>query len=440
MASPTKDTERGNIHTGLLLVKIRIDNDNVVAIPNAHLIECFFIEDIFSTCMVGKLVFTDDQGIYEYGPFTGNETVSFVYGREQSREVVFHIMKVEKIVPSTQTSSQVAPIVSLHIVDTTYEYFTSYRYSRSFEKNLKHTDIAKHIIKNMVGWNDDKYLNILPSTSEEKKPFIMPYWTPKDTIDFVLTSAYRNDFGGYLCYNNTMKRQSINIQPLSYLLSSTTPTDNVVYELETTGSEQDPKTLKNKILDWWIDGIDHSTTRGIRNVKYYGYDIATKKMYTQNLTYDTGIKFTPILGKHTLFEDNYVGDDKAITGVNFINAQNNELNLRKFGINDFVHQYSLQQLVNVIVTGNEKRYAGHQILVDWGSIDQTSRTKNKLFDGAYLVKSITHDFVNRKMPVPYTQRMTLIKNGFQSPSTRLLKKSTNVNITGGVKTTEFNTP
>jgi len=111
--------------------------------------------------------------------------------------------------------------------------------------------------------------------------------------------------------------------------------------------------------------------------------------------------------------------------------------LRKHSINNFVKAYCTQQLMNIMVLGNEKRYAGHQIFIDWGSVDQKSKTKNKIFDGAYLVKSITHDFINQSSPVGYVQRMVLIKNGYQTPSTRLLKKSKNINISGGNKSSEF---
>jgi hypothetical protein len=437
MAKPTKDTERGNIHTGILQVKIVLDKDNVVSLRNEHIRECYFIEDIFTSCMTGRISFLDDFGMYEYGPFTGNEVVSIVYGRSETREVVFHILRVEKILSSASTGSQVSPYVVMDIADTTYEFFTSYRYSRSYETSLKHTDVVKHIIRNQVGWNDNKQLSIIPSTSELTEPFITPYWTPKMSIDWLLARSYNKDDAGYLCYANTYNRHTINVKPLTHLLSKNNIMDQKSYKLEVSNGTDDPMELKNKILEWWVDGIDHTTTRPIRNSKYYGFDITEKKMRTHILNYDDGIKYTPVLGNYTLFENNYQGDGTRYTGINFSNGEEQDIQMRKHSINDFVKRYCSQQLMNVMVLGNEKRYAGHQIFIDWGSVDQKSKTKNKIFDGAYLVKSITHDFINESSPIGYIQRMVLIKNGFQTPSTRLLKKSKNINIAGGIKTPEF---
>lgn len=435
MPAPNQDERRSNVHTGILEVKILLDNRGTLTIGNEYLSECFFVEDIFSTCLSGRISFLDHQGIYEYGPFTGNETLSIVYGRNKPREVIFHIISVEKIIPSTTTSSQVAPYIVIEIADTTYEWFTSYRYSRSYEKNQKHTDVVKHIIQNMVQWKGN--LNIVPSTSEIKKDFCIPYWNPKQAIDYLLKRAYTNDYYGYLCYTNTEKTRSVNVKPLSYLLSSNNVTDQNNYKLEVDNNVEDAKELKNKVLEWWIEGLDHSKTRSIRNVKWMGYDINTKKVYESDYSYSNGIKSTPIMGKYSLFENVYDTGGILYSGVNKLSGCESVMNLTKFATNNFMKTYNLQQLVNIITVGNERRYAGHQILIDWKSINQESKTKNRMYNGAYLVKSITHDFISDNSPFGYVQRMVLIKNGYQEPSTSVLKKSNNINLVGGRTSAEF---
>lgn len=441
MASETKSENIGNVHTGLLEIKIRLDTNNVIKIQTQHVRECFFVEDIFKTCMTGKIKFVDNYGLYEYGPFTGNETVSIRYGRNKTREVVFHILKVEKISPTALTSSQVSPLVFLEIADTSFELFTSYRYSRSYESKQKHTNIAKHIIKHQVGWTQK--VNEHPSTSETNEPFCIPYWTPKQSIDYILSHAYSGDDGGYLCYMNTKNRQSVNIYPLSWLLSKNNYTDKDKYDLEVSDQTDDPKRLKNKILEWWIDGLDHTMTKTIRNTKWYGYDITKKKMFSNIFDYTDGIKYNPIMGNYSLFENGYhLGgnadtNDGTFSHINTTSGEESVINLKKFAIGDFLKKYNMHQLVNVIVSGNEKRYAGHQIMINWNSVNQEQKTKNRLFDGAYLVKAISHSFIQQESGIGYIQRMILIKNGFQTPNTNLLEKARITNLAGGKKTSEF---
>jgi len=54
-------------------------SDNIYTLEPAHIQQIYFIEDIFSYCMVGKMIFEDRYGIVEYGPLTGNERVIFAY-------------------------------------------------------------------------------------------------------------------------------------------------------------------------------------------------------------------------------------------------------------------------------------------------------------------------------------------------------------------------
>jgi hypothetical protein len=63
--------------------------------------ELYFIEDIFSYSMVGKIQFNDRFGIMEFGPVTGNEKIGIVYGVENDVEREFDVFKMSKIIPAT---------------------------------------------------------------------------------------------------------------------------------------------------------------------------------------------------------------------------------------------------------------------------------------------------------------------------------------------------
>jgi hypothetical protein len=425
------DNERKNIGTGFLTVSIRMGDGKVLIFPGESIKECFFIEDIFSYCMVGKLSFVDNVGLYEYGPLTGNETVAIRYGRYSEKEIIFHITSVISISPTEATGSDATPIISLELIDTSYEFMTLNLFSRSFDAKLKHTDVIKHLLMNMVGWSANK-INILESSSEFEEPFVIPYWTIIDTMIYILNKAKysANDYG-YLCYNNTKNGFSVNVLPLSYLLSESNVVDKIHYNLDDTKEQ-----INNKIFDWWFEGIEHQDTKNYRRSIYLTHDIETKSMTKIDIKYDDFIKFNKILGKYTLFDNTYGLEDKLTTSYDIVNAVNMDEVYNKLH-NDFTKRYNVQQVLNVIVYGNEKRYAGHQIIIDWPSIDKTSKSLSKIYEGVYLVKTITHDFVGNNKGMGYTQRMVLIKNGYQNPSTKFLKKAVISNISGGKKTTEF---
>jgi hypothetical protein len=304
-------------------------------------------------------------------------------------------------------------------------------FSRSFDAKLKHTDVIKHLLMNMVGWSVNK-INILESSSEFEEPFVIPYWTIIDTMIYILNKAKysANDYG-YLCYNNTKNGFSVNVLPLSYLLSESNVVDKIHYNLDDTKEQ-----INNKIFDWWFEGIEHQDTKNYRRSIYLTHDIETKSMTKIDIKYDDFIKFNKILGKYTLFDNTYGLEDKLTTSYDIVNAVNIDEVYNKLH-NDFTKRYNVQQVLNVIVYGNEKRYAGHQIIIDWPSIDKTSKSLSKIYEGVYLVKTITHDFVGNNKGMGYTQRMVLIKNGYQNPSTKFLKKAVISNISGGKKTTEF---
>jgi len=431
MATSSQDNDRNNIATGVFVVKIRLDKDNVVKLASQHIQECYFIEDIFSKCIVGKLTFVDDAGMYEFGPFTGNETVAIEYGRYSTREMSFHIWKVESILPNMQAGSHISPSISLHLVDTSYEFMTSYLYSRSYDEKQRHTQVIKQILTNMIGWSPHR-INLVDSLSELDKPFTIPYWNVSNTIDYLTRRAvYGADGYGYLCYNNTKNIFSVNLYPLSYLLGSSNVIDENRYVFE-----NNKMALGTKILDWWIEGVDHSLTREWRRSVWLNYDISTKKMNKTIIDYDEYLKYNTILGKHSLFDDTYGLNKNIISNYDFINYDSVK-KTRDAAYSNFIKQYNLQFLVNIIVLGNERRYAGHQIYLDWPSINQDSRSLNRTYEGVYLVKSIVHSFVGQDTNIGYTQRMVLIKNGYQNSPSKILKKSIISNTTGGRKTTEF---
>jgi hypothetical protein len=429
MTTNTNDTERSNIATNVFTVKILV-NGKVINFNAGDIKECFFIEDIFTQCIVGKLTFIDNYGFLEYGPFTGNELLSIKYGRYNTKELNFHIWRVEKVFPTFNAENTITTGVTIELIDTSYDAMSTYYYSKSYDSKMKHTEVVKSILKNMVGWSDGR-IDILESSSELTEPFVIPYWTPSVTIRHLLNRAkYNTNTYGYLCYNNTKSGFSVSVKPLSYLLSNSNIMDSLSYKMSDT---KEP--IKNKVLDWWLEGINHNLTKPLRRSLAYNNDISTKTTTKTVMRYDDYIKFESILGNYTLFDKTYGLSDELVSNITMYSGSEKDVKNKLHS--NFSKIYNLSNLLNIIVYGNERRYAGHQINIEWPSTNRETELLSRMFQGVYLVKSITHNFVQQQDAIGYTQRMVLIRNGYFNPSTDILLKSIIKNTSGGKKTTEF---
>ncbi len=419
------DPTRSNPYVGTLSVKIALDQRQVGILDSADIIECYFIEDIFSFCMTGKLTFYDKYGIFEKGPLTGHETVSFVYGVEETREIRFHVWKVKNITQVSNVNPTAENITELHIVDSSFYAMMLPKYSISFNEDTLFSDIVEHLLKKMIGWEDTK-INMERSTSIAKNGWVMPYWNVTTSIKHLMSSmkGVISGTAGYLCYNNTYNTSSVNFYTMNWLFGKNNTLDakNYVFEGENPDTQ-------NKILEWWIEGPDKSTMSSVFGGKWRGVDTSKKQLIQNDYTFKDGIKDTVLLGsKSTLPDVSDVNCTQKLTGYSSERLLNSTYN-------EWTKLYSLQNKINIIIQGNEKRYAGMQITVQWPSINKTfPQNYNKQMEGKYLVRSITHNFVGKGTSnINYMQRIVLLKNGFERSDSQYLVQATKMNIGGGKK-------
>ena len=182
------DKERKNRFTGQLSVKISIDRKRIGVIQSQYIHDCFFIEDIFTPYIKGKLVFVDVDGFLEQGPFTGDEILSLVYGNEEEREIVFHIWEVRRILQTTEANSTTQPLIEIVFVDETYYLSMARAISYSFQAQTKYTDMVNYILKNMLGW-EEKNINLEACKNSCADAVALPYWPLMKSIKFLLRRA-----------------------------------------------------------------------------------------------------------------------------------------------------------------------------------------------------------------------------------------------------------
>jgi hypothetical protein len=415
------DPQRQNPAVGNLSVKIVLDETKTAIIDAQDIVECFFIEDIFSFCMVGKLTFYDRNGLVEFGPFTGNEVISLVYGTEEEREIVFHIWKVKRMIQIKGNRPTDDSLLELFFVDSSFESMMLPKYSRSFPVDTLYTDVIKHLLRNMVGW-EDKQMNIEPSITKTTDNFVIPYWSVTQTIQWLIKRAQGGLSGssGYLCYNNTYKDFSANVYTLNYLFGENNVIDEQDYVFETTDDR-----VKNKILEWSMEGVDMNTVGKLKGGTWRGFDSSQKKLIEKDWSFSEGVRDTVLMGRKTFLPDLTNTDMGGV--IQSRTGEHNEIALRNTLYSEWVRRYSRQNAFVIMLEGNEKRYAGHQVQIRWPSSDSVSQIFHKQLSGKYLVKSITHHFTGSDSTINYLQKAVLLKNAFQDSDAASLINATKQN-------------
>lgn len=408
------DTSRKQEFTGIFSVILVMEDRNII-LESQTIEELYFIEDIYKSNISGKLTFSDKYDILEYGTFTGNEKIIIQYGEKSDRELVFEIWKINAIRQGTVTNPITNPIVELIFVDVTFLPFVLKKYSRSFGTGEKYSDIIKYILSNIVKI-EDKFLSIEDSTNTIDN-YIMPYWSPLHAIKFLAERAENINGSGFIFYTNTNEGFKCNLTSFEFLngVENYLEPEPYVFEVESVNE-------KNKILEWWIDGLDKFSTKFISGGKWKGFNFATKELLDGELTYSNAVAKTTLNGRKSLYPDisdatasiNVVGDDSL-----------KKLNNRAYS--NWIQRYSIQQALNIYVRGREDRYAGQQIEIQWPSNDKRTQIYNKMYKGKYVIKSITHSFTGNTA-MPYRQRIVLIKNSYASADTNNLLQATKMNI------------
>ncbi len=388
--------------------------------------EVYFIEDIFKQCLIGKISFLDRSGLMEFASFSGAEKIAIVYsvGRSE-RTLLFDIWKVGKIQQAASVKREQEQLLQIVFIDPFYSQYTLTRYSRSFV-NEKVSDIVQHILNKMMFYEDSGVTYNIEQTSN-KMDFVMPYWTPRQALGYLGKRARGVDTGdsGYLLFNNTQNEKTgikINFVSLNYLFGDFGRTlDGTQYRMASMDS-----TNKNVILEWWITGMDRTSNVRLKGGNWKGYDFSRKKLLSEVLEYQDAMERSILLGRQSLYGpiDN---SDTYIT----VTGESDEDQLENFAYTEWVKRYSMQQVVNIVCEGDENRYAGQIIEIEWPS-HLREQVFNEPLQGKYLIKSITHTF-NSGKEFPYTQRLVLLKNAYHQMQTDWLLPSKLINITTSEK-------
>lgn len=406
-------------NTGNFSVVITTASNQTYVLDNTDIIKFYFIEDIYSFSMVGKLIFTDRMGWLETAPFVGNEMITIFYGERTDYEYKFFAAKLEKITPMSSHNPTNRTQLSFLFVDPYYGNFHSKHHSRSY-KNTKISDIVYDIMEHHVGTIDYHYLE---ETNETIDYFYTGLKTPAENIRWLMNRASGTESGqpGYVIFNSTWPEQ-MTFMTMESILGSQDyiePQGNgYIYSFA-----DDNMFYINKIIDHSISHVDHNSLKHLGGGILLGYDIQRKKFIKQEYTYRDALDRFTILGNKSLFAENIEYPQLPFK----LEAEPSEATIDNLYFGDWIKQYCLQQTVSIVVRGFEERHCGAFIEMEWPSIDENAKI-NKNMMGKYLVKSVTHQFSPSTNP-PYIQKLVLIKNGYYDSDDTTLVKAVKKNIT-----------
>lgn len=408
-----------------LFTVVFITENNSLVLDNADIHELYFIEDIFKFSMMGTITFNDRFNLMELAPFTGQEKIAIIYSVDDTkqgakRELVFDIWKMGRISQvGTGVREEDENMITIHFVDMFFSAFQLRKYSRSWQQE-KYSNIMRDILNNMVYFKDGGRPFIYEESSN-KTDFIIPYWTPQTAMRWLMRRAKGRESGtsGYLCYNNSRQGFTHNLVTMNYLLADIGRTiDKKPYTF--TGADRD-----NEILEWWISGIDRNSNPILRGGTWKGYNFNTKKLLNHDYLYSNGSDETVMLGRKTLYPQiDDVRSSNTMVGDSDYNLIDN------ISYNDWAKRYNMQFIVNLVVQGHEKRYAGQHIEIEWPSWRRGRGNQvlfNDLLKGKYLIKSITHSF-DPGHSYYYRQRLVLIRNAYSDIGSKILYESKKANI------------
>ena len=425
-----------------------------VVLDNSDIVQCYFIEDIYSWCMAGKLILKDTRAIIEFLPLVGDEIITIIYrtwdveggtkigsqgdgeaqgdggaaagGTYDERVYSFEIFKVSEISATNQNTVGAREIVTMYgieifFVQREHKLLHQNYYSRTYI-DKKYIDIIKDMAK--------RYIDIggyvrFESAVEEIEFFHTGLRTPAQGLLWLMERIKGDDSGqsGFMFYHSTEASEvSWNFITLEKLLRDGPLIAPPIDGIYTMGSANQHNL--NNLTNIIISCVDQSSLNRLSACNMLGYDIYRKYMVKREYVYQDGNDRYTTLGDYTLFNKDNIALKKPqeiLTGESGDKYMLVECLLDNIHFSEWVKQYNLQQLVSVMVRGDVRRYCGGQIEINWLS-GNTDEKFNKNMMGRYLIKSITHQFSGQTMP-QYIQKMVLIKNGYWDSDSMLTPAS-----------------
>jgi hypothetical protein len=363
--------------------------------------------------MTGSLLFYDKTGWSEILEITENVPVIVLWEEEGiQREKIFIIYDFNKIVEESYMNSGINKTM-WYLIEPTFMTLTNKKYSKSWGEGVLNSEIINEISKNMLNIeNFEKFENTVETTDN----FYMPYWTPAESIQWLMkrSSGETSMRSGYTFFSNSNGYNFITLETLNNDTERERDSagENVKYIFSGTGDGF------NQVLSWYINPPDMMSFKYLGGATKLGYDFKTKDIIEKQYTYKEAIDKYSIFGGSSLFPD--ISNKNASFTYT---ADSSEKVIDNLFYDDFIHKYMKQFSVGIVLIGHTRRYAGMIIDISWRSSDEVRKT-HKMYEGLYIVRSITHQFTAGVNVTPiYRQLMICMKAGYEMVESKNLVKT-----------------
>lgn len=398
-----------------------VGSTDTIIMDNDDVREIYFIEDIYSYLKTGCMLCRDTRALTEFLPIVGGETITIEYGSLEPggkeyviKKFTFDMIKVSEV---ENTNEKHRHFLKFFFIESPHKRLHMEHYSRSY-MCMKYTEIIADILDRHAGMPPGKFLQF-EHCKEEIHYFYTALKTPAQNVEWLANRGSGDNSGqpGFLLYSSTQDEGApYNFVTLELMLQQgmQMPPYAGPYTIHAPNEYNINKIIK------YVDGrIDK---RALEKMMYYiglGYDIRRKRYLRNEYKYKEGLDKFTCLGDFSLFHE---GTDAILSCNQELTAEVEEKEIMKniyFG--DWIKRYCLQHTVSVILEGHSQRYCGGMIEIVWPSAND-DEVFDKNMNGLFLVKSITHSFVPIQKPV-YTQKMILIKNGYNDSDGKLTPAS-----------------
>lgn len=379
-----------------------------VVIDNNDLVQLYFVEDIYSLLLTGKMIIIDNRGLHEFLPIVGDENIRITYGSivnpNDPHDLKVLDFETYKIGDIENTEERNRKVIEIFFTEKQHKLLHHYNCSASWVCR-PYTDIIKEIGEIQAGFEwahfedceeiKDYYYNGLLSPAQDMK------WLSERCSSVVSGEP------GFLIYSDTLNIGMKNLASLEYLLAMSPRLPRLTLDDVYTVIAHHEYNINN-IIKYRIHRGDKNSLGSLMRGFNLGFDIRRKKHFKNEYSYTEGLDRYTCLGEYSLFNEDrdfIEFNDQILTG-----EHDEEYVMKNMFWGEWIKRYSLQQTVSVVMEGHSLRHCGGVIEIVWPSSDE-NQPFDKQMVGLYLVKSITHNFVPSNQPM-YTQKMELIKNGY----------------------------
>lgn len=380
--------------TDYILENLTLINHEGIGVDIRPILEEMSInESVGNEGITGEIRVSDvHQNIREMLPFAGSEQIEISF-RTNSPDY-----------PSWEKTLHVVGIGDEVIVNDTKKIYTIFFISKllfnnnvriSKAYNMTNSEIVKDILSNVVFDDDEK---IYIENTKYSKNFIVPNWKPIKTINYLASkSISKEGFNDFYLFEN---REGVWFSSLSHIISSD---DYYLSDTELTLGRADPlNSNPYRILGFQLEQLYNIETTqmkgGIAN-SLMTHDILKKEYNEDYISYPLEFyrykDLEGTTGSEMLFSSESTTDANWNSEAKFNQATSNYFNSN---INEQLMQRQIrinswdQNKLNIQFGSNSEITIGKWINLNLNSWNQDSDTKDRQFDGPWLIYEVIHHF------------------------------------------------